>query len=291
LPIHLQNGANIAETPANGLLCSTCHNDLTTFSRYEVAEVEFPSGAVVSFGEAVDDNLCLNCHQGRESTVSVNRVINAAGAEDDAVSEQLTFRNVHYFAAGATLFGGEAQGAYEYEGKTYLGRNEHVEEAATCTQCHSTHGLEVQVQLCADCHDGVASEEDLRAIRESGDDFDGDGDTDEGLAGEIDTMREALYAALQDYAQNEVGTAIAYNPQTHPYFFIDTNGNGEADPDEANGDNRYATWTPRLLRAAYNYQYSTKDPGAFAHNGLYILQVVYDSLEDIGADVSTMTRP
>jgi hypothetical protein len=288
LPIHLQNGANIAETPANGLLCSTCHSDLTTFARYEVAEVEFPSGAVIDSGDA-NTNLCINCHQGRTSTVNVNAA--TEGLEPDAVSDQLSFLNVHYFAAGATLFGTEAKGAYEYDGKTYLGRNEHVEEAQNCTQCHSTHGLDVQVELCADCHDGVASEEDLRTIRESGDDFDGDGDTDEGLAAEIDTMREALYAALQDYAQNEIGTAIAYNPQTHPYFFIDTNGNGEADPDESNGDNRYATWTPRLLQAAYNYQYSTKDPGAFAHNGLYIIQVLYDSLEDLGADVSTMTRP
>jgi hypothetical protein len=45
------------------------------------------------------------------------------------------------------------------------------------------------------------------------------------------------------------------------------------------------------LRAAYNYQYSAKDPGAFAHNGLYIIQTLYDSLEDVGGDVSGMTRP
>jgi hypothetical protein len=45
------------------------------------------------------------------------------------------------------------------------------------------------------------------------------------------------------------------------------------------------------LKAAYNYQYAQKDPGAFAHNAKYVLQVLYDSLEDIGADVSGMTRP
>jgi hypothetical protein len=290
LPTFLRDGANISEPLANGFKCDTCHNDLSTYSRFEVAEVEFPSGAVIDSGDA-NTNLCMNCHQGRESTVSVNRVITAAGVEDDAVGEGLTFRNVHYFAAGATLFGTEAKGAYEYEGKTYVGRNEHVEEAANCTQCHSTHGLDVQVELCADCHGDVAGVEDLRTIRESSDDFDGDGDTAEGLAEEIDTMREALYAAIQDYAENQAAAAIAYNPQTHPYFFIDTNGNGEADPDESNGDNRYATWTPRLLKAAYNYQYSTKDPGAFTHNGVYIIQVLYDSLEDLGADVSAMTRP
>jgi len=37
-----------------------------------------------------------------------------------------------------------------------------------------------------------------------------------------------------------------------------------------------------LLRAAYNYQYAMKDPGAFAHNGKYVIQALYDSLEDLG---------
>lgn len=284
LPTFLKDGANVSLHPSNGLQCATCHNDLTTFSRYEVEEVRFPSGAVLSLDNP-DANLCLNCHQGRESTVSVNNLIE--GLDPDAGSEQLRFLNVHYFAAGATLFGTEAKGAYEYEGKTYVGRFEHVEEADTCIECHNTHGLEVKVELCSDCHGDVASEEDLRAIRESGDDFDGDGDTDEGLAAEIDTMREALYAAIQDYATNTAGADLVYNSQSYPYFFADANGNGEADADEE----AYSAWTPRLLQAAYNYQYSSKDPGTFAHNGLYIIQTLYDSLEDLGADVSTMTRP
>jgi hypothetical protein len=82
-----------------------------------------------------------------------------------------------------------------------------------------------------------------------------------------------------------------YDENSYPYFFNDTNANGAADADEVNSDNSFKTWTPRLLRAAYNYQYSGKDPGAFAHNGPYIIQTVYDSLEDIGGDVSAMTRP
>lgn len=289
LPTHLQDGTNISVAPSNGLQCSTCHSDLTTFALYEVSEVEFPSGAVLSLSEgeeAASANLCLNCHQGRESTVSVNELIE--GIQPDAQDENLRFLNVHYFAAGATLFGGEAQGAYQYDGQEYTGRFEHVDEASTCVQCHSAHGLQVQVELCTDCHEGVESEEDLQTIRESSDDFDGDGDTEEGLAEEIATMREALYAAMQEYATTEAGAGILYNPQSYPYYFIDTNGNGEVDPDETSG---YNAWTPRLLKAAYNYQYSSKDPGAFAHNGLYIIQVLYDSLEDIGADVGDMVRP
>jgi hypothetical protein len=46
-----------------------------------------------------------------------------------------------------------------------------------------------------------------------------------------------------------------------------------------------------LLRAAYNYQYVAKDPGAFAHNAEYILQILYDSIKDVGGDTSGMERP
>jgi hypothetical protein len=292
LPLFLKDGSTISQPLANGFKCTTCHQSISLVNgqleapRYEVAEVEFPSGAVIDSGDP-NMNLCMNCHQGRTSTVTVNEA--TEGIDDDTVDEALRFLNVHYFAAGATRFGTEAKGAYEYEGKEYVGFFEHISDFDGCTECHSTHGLDVQVAECGDCHDGVETVEDLRTIRESDEDFDGDGNTDEGLAEEIDTMREALYAAIQDYAKNEVGTAIAYNTSANPYFFIDTNGNGEADPDESNSDNRYATWTPRLLRAAYNYQYSTKDPGAFTHNGRYILQTLYDSLEDLSTQVSVDT--
>ena len=288
LPLFLKDKVAISRAPSNGLQCSTCHSDLNRFDIYEVAEVEFPSGAVIN-SEDPNTNLCMNCHQGRTSKITVDEA--TTGLEDDAVSEGLRFLNIHYFAAGATLFGTEAKGAYEYDGKEYLGLFDHVSASDACIECHNPHGLDVQVERCEDCHDGVETEEDLRTIRESEADYDGDGDATEGIAQEIDTMREALYAALQEYATNQVGTSLIYDTSRHPYFFIDANSNGASDPDEVSSANQYNTWTPRLLRGAYNYQYTTKDPGAFAHNGLYIIQILYDSLEDMGADISNMTRP
>jgi hypothetical protein len=291
LPLFLKDHATISQPISNGLQCSTCHESVTADEVVvrQVEEVTFPSGLTIT-ADQVDGTtlLCMNCHQGRESTTSVNRLVE--GLRPDNVAEELRFLNVHYFAAGATRFGTEAKGAYEYEGQTYNGFFLHRKNVSSCTDCHSTHELEVQVDTCSQCHD-VTSVEDLRTIRESLADFDGDGDTDEGIAGEIETMHEALYAAIQAYATNVVETSIVYTPQSHPYFFIDSNGNGEADADEVNSDNRYVTWTPRLLEAAYNYQYVGKDPGAFAHNGQYILQVLYDSLKDVGGDTTGMERP
>jgi hypothetical protein len=280
LPLFLTEGVMISQEPSNGLNCATCHSDLTTFALYSSPEVTFPSGATVSLGEdeeAQASNLCINCHQGRSSTVSVDNRIGELG--DDEVSDSLGFINIHYFAAGATLFGTEVKGIYEFAGQEYRGRNVHVPAFDTCIECHNAHALEVDIEACSNCHEGADTFEALRNIRVSEDDFDGDGDATEGLAGEIETMNEALYAAIQAYAESTEGVdPIVYDGSSYPYFFNDA---GE----------RYATWTPTLVRATYNFQYVQKDPGNFAHNGLYIIQVLYDTLNSLGADTSGMTRP
>jgi hypothetical protein len=282
LPLYLEQGAEIEQATANGLNCATCHNDLTTFTLYESDSVEFPSGVTLSLAEVDEENgpkanLCLNCHQGRAYGGTVDARIGELG--DDEIGESLSFVNVHYFPAGSTLFGSEAQVGYQYEGNEYVGRFEHVSGFDTCVECHDAHALEVVVEDCGNCHDGVSTEEDLQNIRVSETDFDGDGDVTEGMAGEVATLRDALIVAMNDYtAANEGVSPIVYDPARYPYFFDDA---GE----------RYATWTPALLRAAYNYQYATKDPGGFAHNGLYVLQLLYDSLVGVGGDVTGMTRP
>ncbi|MDO9348444.1 MAG: hypothetical protein Q7T47_04090, partial [Anaerolineales bacterium] len=74
------------------------------------------------------------------------------------------------------------------------------------------------------------------------------------------------------------GGAITYDAGAYPYFF------------GADGK-RYAAWTPRLLKAAFNYQYAHKDPGAFVHNPKYVVQFLIDSIKDLGGDVTGYTRP
>lgn len=291
LPLLVREGVTMSQAPSGGLACTTCHDSLAEFTRHAVASVAFPSGAAVDTGSP-DANLCSTCHQGRESTASVDR---ATGELDDDTVADLSFRNVHYYGAGATLMGTEARGAYEYAGREYVGRNEHVGAFSTCTDCHDPHALDVRVESCAACHEGVESAEDLGNVRMGGPDYDGDGDRREGIAGEVETLHEALYAAIRDYAREVAGSPIAYDAHSHPYFFIDGNGNGVADPDEAVRANQYASWTPRLLRAAYNYQYVIKDPGAYAHNARYAIQVLYDGLEDLGTripvDMKGTSRP
>lgn len=284
-PQFITEGVVTSQPASNGLSCITCHNDVQTFTIFDVAKVTFPSGKTVSFGERDSAaNMCMNCHQGQESTVSVNARI--GDKPGDVVDENLRFANIHYFAAGATLFGTDVKGAYEFAGQEYTGQNQHVGVFNSCTECHDTHSLQIAIDDCGECHAGADSVEDLRAIRMTDIDYDGDGDTTEGVYGEIDTMRDKLYAAIQVYARDVAGMPIVYDSHAYPYWFADADGNGRIDE----GEGSFAAWTPNLLRAAYNYQSSQKDPGGYAHNSTYVIQYLYDSIQVMGGDVSGMTR-
>jgi hypothetical protein len=97
-------------------------------------------------------------------------------------------------------------------------------------------------------------------------------------------MHDLLYQAMRDYAANVLGSPIAYSEESYPYFFVDSNNDGQVDEEEA--ATRFSLWSPRLLRAAYNYQFVQKDPGGFVHNPKYLLQVMYDSLGDLSTAVA-----
>src|SRR5262249_20655824 len=158
---------------------------------HKVPKMNFASGISLDTGNN-DSNLCMTCHQGRESTASVNKAI--AGLPLDKPDPKLNFVHVHYFPAGATRYGTEAKIGYEYEGKTYLGRFEHVPNASACTDCHQPHTGEVKIDRCGGCHDKVATVADLANIRmTSKGDFDGNG-REEGIAKEIASLQTQLYA-------------------------------------------------------------------------------------------------
>lgn len=263
--------------------CFTCHEGLSDV--WDLDRVIFPSGDIITNTVDVGASaICMTCHQGRESGVSIENAI--VGISDDVVSSTLGFKNIHYFAAGATLYGTEVNGGYEYSGKQYDGKFPHVDKANVCTECHDMHSLKVRVKLCLECHTEVGSEDELKDIRMVGStsDYDGDGNTSEGVYYEIKTLMSTLLSAMQSYATNVSGTSIAYDESSYPYFFIDTNGNGIVDTAEASSANKYNAWTPRLLKAAYNYQVVKKDPGAFAHNAKYIIELLYDGIEDLASN-------
>ncbi len=269
------------------ITCVACHNDKTV----GLSTVIFPSGVKVEHLNA--SAICMTCHQGVESTASVNKAI--AGVPDDTVMPKLGFINVHYAAAGSMLYGHVVKVGYEYPGKTYAGLLKHRAPYTTCTACHSLHTVAVKVEDCTACHKEVTDKASLHKIRADKVDLDGSGNTDEGVAQEIANLRGKLLAAIMDYAKKVAGKPVVYSAPDYPYFFVDTNGNGKVDTGEAKFPNRYLNFTPRMMKAAYNYQFVTKDPGAFAHNPAYAAQLLHNSIADLGTrvtvDLKKATRP
>jgi hypothetical protein len=286
-----------AQPVADGFLCSTCHDTSKMPAVRPVVNVPFPNGGTLTFSTKKDDkgaliaanaNICIECHQGRQSTTTMDNYLSTF-KEADKVETSISFKNVHYFSAGAPLFGTDAKGIYEYAGQTYVSRNMHVDGFQTCTDCHDKHSLDVKQTACAGCHKDAAG--GVEKIRMTKEDYSGSKDATEPMAKVVETFKARLYAGIQKYAKETAKLGIVYDGNSNPYFFADKDGDGKADKDDKGALVRYNAFTPKLLKATYNYQYSVKDPGAFSHNPKYVLQALYDSIKDIGGDVTGLTRP
>jgi hypothetical protein len=302
------------EDPSSGMTCEACHTDTHYLAGAPLKSdnptaypgtgtITFPGGNTVSVAVGDSSGICAACHQGRESTSRVNSHIAGANPlppDDDSIQtgtivNALRFRNVHYFPAAAIQQGSVAAVGYEYGGApAYAGLDSHG-PGTNCVYCHGpNHSFDVQrnVSSCAGCHTGIGTNPKLIHVDTT--DYDGDANNTETIADVVDDFASRLYSAIREYA-NENGSAndIAYSSSAYPYFFVDSNNNGTVDSGETTP---YDTWTNRLVKSTYNYQVYRKEPGAWAHNYRYVLQLLYDSISDLNGQTSTnwltgLTRP
>jgi hypothetical protein len=89
---------------------------------------------------------------------------------------------------------------------------------------------------------------------------------------------------------------IIYDAHSYPYWFQDEDDDGvidlELDPDSGELEPvSYGDWDVPLFKASFNYQFWQKEPGAWAHNTVYILQLLYDSIDDLDGDLTGLTAP
>lgn len=249
--------------------CDACHSEITQ----EKTGVMMPSGL---FLEHQGDNAnCMECHQGRAAGNEVDEALSGIDASDDTVNTEISAPSIHNSPAGPLLYGAVTTGGFEYPGKEYAGRYDHTGGFNTCISCHDAHTLKIDSKRCAVCHIKAVDFAHFRNIRVSNIDYDGDGNNTEGIYREIDTVERRLLEQIELYVQTTEGA----EPLLISSRF--TNEAGET----------YTTWTPRLLRAAYNYQFSKLSGGAYVHNPHYTLQLLYDSYEDLGGVMRGMTRP
>jgi hypothetical protein len=237
-----------------------------------------------------DGRICLFCHQGRESGLTVYQAIKAANPAldpylqpDQTISAGgVSFINPHYLDGGAILW---SRNAWEYffggVAQTYSEGNI-AHQALNCMGCHMDtpkadnsaggHTWKAQVETCQRCHGPV---EEFTEIQASAD-YDGDG-TVGTVFQELGTISPdtGLFGQLKAALQSK---GIYYNPDSYPYFFTATGG-------------QFRNWTTNTLSAAFNLAYAYKAGGAvYAHNAKYIVQILQDSLQALGVP-PTGVRP
>ncbi|MCK8484227.1 cytochrome C [Aliiroseovarius sp. S2029] len=259
--------------------CGTCHNA----GLAEVTEVQFPSGLMHPV-QGVEAS-CMTCHQGRTAGVTVSTAI--TDMDLDTPNPELRFINPHYATAAATWLGGYGAAGYHYDGRAYSGRFFHARPVSTCNSCHEPHTLEIDFEPCLTCHQ-ADSMQDIRISRQS---YSGTGDTSVGIRADIQANAALLMDQVNAYAKDVAGVPMVYDGTRYPYFFADANGDGVIDESDGKAV-AYNAWTPRSLRAAYNWKLVISDPGNYAHNPPYILELLYDSIEDLsgplGVDMQSL---
>jgi len=288
------SAALVVDQPAainSVITCEVCHNEQADL----LASASFPSGVDIELGSG--NALCASCHSGTDSGNSVTQAIQ--DYSDEELIPEASFIAPHYAFAAATWLGSEGGSGFQYEGASYVDRYLHADGAQSCTQCHDPHSLHMRedygeaADLCAACHSNVISYADYREVFVDSIDYDGNGKV-ESLYHEIEGMRAVLYRAMQSYTASQFGQPILWADQ-YPYWFIDSNANGEADEGELEFANQYKGFSPRLMRTAFNFQFSAKDPAGYVHNGQYMLQLLYDSIADLAqvvdVDMSALVRP
>ena len=309
------NGTNPTFTAVTGqsaiypkvLNCNTCHEENgggdTVYEAGKILQVAFPSGVEKTLGNS--SNICMQCHQGRESGLSVE---NASPSGDPPTYR---FINEHYFAEAATMFGTEVTAGYEGflpVGKTYLGKNQFLGHGAIgkqdCVGCHlnkdmgpfgieKDHNFFPEAEDCSSCHYGdIEVDGHFTGLGlpfgNPNVDYDGDG-TGESFRHEVDGMQAHLILAMNAYAKTNGYTPIMYTPGSYPYWAKASCYQGDLDCVPVS-QGTYAFPDKPLLGAAYNY-HSAQDPGAGIHNYKYMIQILYDSIAGMGESVAGLTRP
>ncbi|MDT8395958.1 MAG: hypothetical protein RRA32_05880 [bacterium] len=289
------------------ITCNACHDGVdypTAGNKHmrfsgSVALFDY-RGKPLAYVEAGNSAVCVYCHQGRQDD---SHVALDASKYDPAMMETSTypsymtstrsnpvvFRNMHYLASAAVLY---AEKGYEYAGSEYSG--EHIHAALGCVRCHMAeepgteevgghtfhmaHGSTEATTYCAPCHPSMAA-------------IDNPWGTGTDAANDVAYMLTVLLNdAIEAYDSPDDAdtTAQVYFTESYPYFILN----------ESAGGNTSQGWDPPLAEAAFNWQFIKKDPGAYAHNWKYAVQLLYDSYKDlrfndgsIPALAASVTRP
>ncbi len=248
--------------------------------------------------------ICIFCHQGRESGLTLYKARLAPGATIAGSN----FFNPHYLGTGAMLWG---VNGYEYADKSYSANSAH--QSANCPTCHMAnstadneiggHTWRPNRASCntSNCHAGLGEvaakpgsvfpDVDNYRSAEDTHNYTGEpGGASLSIADSIRVLQQKIIALL-------LTQGIEYDDVNYPYFF-------QAGKTHVS-DNGFKAWTPAVYKAAFNLSFAVKglpaegtsqanvpNASAAVHDYKYIIQLLLDGYEDLtGAPLAGAFRP
>jgi hypothetical protein len=239
--------------------------------------------------------ICLLCHQGRESGLTIYRAMKTANpaldpyATPDAVISAggISFVNPHYLDGGAILW---SVNGWEYffsgVAQQYTtGYQKHQE--TNCAGCHmgeanadnteGGHTWKPNIKTCQECHGPINDFKEISALA----DYNGNG-VIETTYNELGTITPRPAPGVGSTGTGLFGAVVAaletkgifYNPDAYPYFYTAAGA-------------QFRAFTPNTLAAAFNLAYSYKAGNAvYVHNAKYNIQLLRDALQTLNGGVA-----
>jgi hypothetical protein len=251
------------------LYCWACHKNNVGGLRNPGPITADYSNAPHTYPDVSGSNVCMACHDGRESGESIK---NSTADFDDP---GIRFINSHYLAAGGTVF---TSTGYEYSGLDYSNVSYYAHDKigssgapgtglnGPCVGCHMGSGeshlflpvekdeisgiimtITANKNICSNCHEGEHELSSLELNEEA-----------EGFEKALDALEATLAAAGFPYLGG------------HPYFANGTDWTRGTGDDNVGKDN---------MGAAFNFNLLLHEPGAYAHNRYYAKRLIFDSID------------
>jgi len=236
---------------------------------YAVIERSSALGASdgTSAGNYRAGNACMWCHKSRKD------VTNYVLASTNSITS--TTWGPHE-GPQTDIYSGK--GAYEYIPKVYK-NSSHTNFSTGCVQCHmppvaangniGNHSFYPQVSACTNCHAGVTN-------------FDVSGGQTL-VKSELQTLRVKLNSL-------QLLTRDGINPLTTELSDQDFASDGSMPAAATGAAGRPAVQGP-IAGALYNYFLIARGSGFGVHNPTYVKQVLYDSIQAVGGDLTGLIRP
>jgi hypothetical protein len=219
-------------------------------------------------GNYREGNACMWCHKSRKD------VTNYIPTTAASVSITSTTWGPHE-GPDADVYSGK--GGYHYTGKTY-GNSSHQNFKKGCVQCHmppvaenggiGNHSFYPQLSSCQSCHAGATSFDVV------------------GGQGKVKVMLKSLRKALNDkFLLTRNGTTqLSADELADEDFELDESLPASAAPGRP-------PVIPATAGALYNYFVMARGSGLGVHNPKYTGQILYDSIESVGGDLTNLVRP